>query len=112
MLFFFGIRSTTVTTAPLPDLACTYCHTPDSLLCVVVSRYLHVFWIPIFPIGKSSATVCQHCKQVLATGQMPASYRAPVQALQQQARTPLIHFALLLLFGAVVAFGLVMSMFG
>lgn len=111
MLFLFGIRSTTVATVPLPDLACAYCHTPDSLLCVVVSRYLHVFWIPILPVGKSGATVCKHCKQVLTSGQMPASYRGPVQALEQQARTPLAHFWFLALFGLMTVYGIVAGMF-
>jgi hypothetical protein len=69
-----------------------------------VSRYVHFFWIPVFPIGKTSATVCHHCKQVLSPHEMPATYRAPVQAIQSQARTPLTNFALLLLFGAGVAF--------
>ena len=112
MFFLFGTRNAVVATAPLPGLACANCHTPDSLTCTVFSRYMHLFWIPAFPIGKSSMTVCQHCKQALTVGEMPASYRAPVQAVQQQAKTPLTHFALLLLFGAVVVFGLVMSMFG
>jgi hypothetical protein len=112
MLFFYGIRASTIATEPLPGLACAHCQTPDALICTVVSRYLHLFWIPVFPIGKASATACRHCKQVLAVREMPASYRAPVQAVQQQAKTPLTHFALLLLVGAVMAFGLLMSLFG
>ncbi|MDO7845054.1 hypothetical protein Q5H92_01705 [Hymenobacter sp. M29] len=112
MLFLFGTRNATIATAPLPGLACANCHTPEALTCAVFSRYVHLFWIPAFPISKTSITVCQHCKQALTTREMPASYRAPVQAVQQQARTPLTHFALLLLFGAVVALGLVMSLFG
>lgn len=111
MLFFFGIRSTTVATVPLPDLACAYCHTPDSLRCVVVSRYLHVFWIPILPVGKSSATVCTHCKQVLSTGQMPPSYRRPVLAMEQQARVPLWCWSGLLLVGAVAGLSFLIHLF-
>lgn len=112
MFFFYGIRNTAIATAPLPGLACANCHTPEALTGIVFSRYLHLFWIPAFALGKSSVTTCYHCKQTLTTREMPANYRAPVQALQQQASTPLTHFALLLLFGAVMTFGLVMSMFG
>ncbi|GAB3670886.1 hypothetical protein GCM10027594_34800 [Hymenobacter agri] len=111
MLFFFGIRNTAIATEHLSGLACAYCHTPEALMCTVFSRYVHLFWVPAFPIGKFSATACQHCKQVLTAREMPASYRAPVQAVQQQAKTPLTHFALLLLFGAVVLLCLVISVF-
>lgn len=112
MLFFYGVRTTPVLTAPLPDLACAHCQTPNGLSCTVFSRYVHFFWIPVFPIGKDSVTECAHCKQTLLAREMPASYRAPVQAVQQQAGTPLTHFALVLLLGAFVAFGMVMSLFG
>ena len=111
MLFLFGTRSTTVATTPLTSLACAHCQTPDSLLCTVVSRYIHLFWIPVLPIGKASATVCTHCKQVLIPRQMPAYYRVPVQASQQQARTPITHFLLLAFFGAVLLISFVASLF-
>ncbi|MCI1188768.1 hypothetical protein MON38_15175 [Hymenobacter sp. DH14] len=112
MLFFLGIRRSTIATEHLSGLACAYCHTPETLTCTVFSRYVHLFWVPAFPVGKFSVTSCQHCKQVLTAREMPASYVAPVQAVQQQAKTPLTHFALLLLFGAVVLLSLLISVFG
>ena len=111
MLFFYGTRSTAIAVAPLPDLACAYCHSPESLTCTIFSRYIHLFWIPVFPIGKSSVTVCQHCKQALTQRQMPASYRGPVQAFQQQASTPVTHYMLLALLGAVFLISFVASLF-
>jgi hypothetical protein len=104
MLLFFGIGNTRVTTVPLPSLACVHCGTVDSLTSTVISRYFHLFWIPAFPIGKTSVTVCQHCKQTLTAREMPATYQAPVQAIQAQARTPLTNFALLMLIGVAIVF--------
>lgn len=111
MLFLFGTRNTDIATAPLPGLACAHCHTPEALSCTVFSRYVHLFWIPAFPIGKTSVTVCQHCKQVLTLREMPPAYQAPVRAIQQAAQTPLTHFALLILVGAVVLIGFGISFF-
>lgn len=111
MLFFFGTRSTALATTPLPDLACAHCHQPETLTCTVFSRYVHLFWIPVFPIGKSSVTVCQHCKQALTLPQMPASYRGPVQAFQQQVSTPITQYMLLVLLGVVIIISLVASLF-
>lgn len=112
MLFFYGTGNTRVTTVPLPGLACAHCGTPEALSCTVFSRYVQLFWIPVFAIGKSSVTACRHCKQVLAAREMPPAYRAPVQAVQQQARTPLTSFALPLVAGGFVALVAVMSLVG
>lgn len=96
----------------LPGLACAHCGTVGALSSTIFSRYLHLFWIPVLPIGKTSVTVCQHCQQTLREREMPAAYRAPVQALQAQARTPFSNYALLLLFGAGLALVLVGGIVG
>jgi|GEM_PF-3307295 len=112
MLFFYGTGNSRVTTAPVLGVSCQHCQTPDALTCTVFSRYFSLFWIPVFPLGKHSVTVCQHCKQVLTSPEMPPAYRAPVQACQSQARTPLTNYALLLVFGAGVAFLMVVGLIG
>ncbi|UOG73007.1 hypothetical protein MTX78_12815 [Hymenobacter tibetensis] len=109
MLFFFGTGNTRVATVPLPGLACVHCGTTDSLTSTVFSRYVHLFWIPAFPIGKTSVTVCAHCKQTLTTREMPVAYQAPVRAIQAQARTPLTNFILLMLLGAAIVFIIVVG---
>lgn len=111
MLFLFGIRNAAIATERLSGLACTNCHTPEALAGTVFSRYTHLFWIPAFPVGKFSVTACQHCKQVLTAREMPTTYRAPVQAMQQQARTPLTHFTLLALFGLFIIISLLINIF-
>lgn len=104
MLFFFGTGTTRITTVSLPTLTCVHCGTTNSLTSSVFSRYIHLFWIPAFPIGKTSITVCEHCKQTLTAREMPPAYQAPVRAIQEQARIPLTNFALLMLFGAAIVF--------
>lgn len=111
-IFFYGTGSACVATEPLPDLACANCGTRGSLVCSVFSRYLKLMFTPVFPIGKRSVTVCRHCQQTLTGNALPAAYRAPVQAVQGRARTPLRHFAGLLLVGALAAFIFAVGWFG
>lgn len=111
MLFFYGVRNAAIATAPLPGVACAHCQVAGKLSCTVFSRYVHFFWIPVFPIGKTSATACQHCKQVLTPREMPPAYQSPVRAVQQATGTPLTHFALLVLLGAVMVLGFGISLF-
>ncbi|TGE24127.1 hypothetical protein E5K00_02620 [Hymenobacter aquaticus] len=104
MLFFFGLGQTRITTSPLAGVSCAYCGTPDAVTATVFSRYFHVFWIPVIPLGKFSLTQCGHCKQVLEKKEMPAAYQAPVAALQSSARLPITNYLVLLLMGALVLF--------
>ncbi|RFP66576.1 hypothetical protein D0N36_02380 [Hymenobacter lapidiphilus] len=105
MLFFYGTGTSRLLTAPLLTTSCTHCGITGQLSATVFSRYVSLFWTPIFPFGKMSVTVCGHCQQTIAKlKQMPESHRPPVQALQQQARYPLTNFAVLILFGLTLVF--------
>lgn len=110
MIFLFGTGTSRLLTFPLPTVACTYCGTQGQLSVTVFSRYFSVFWIPVFPIGKVSVTVCEHCKQTLTSKEpLPETYRLPVQTVQQQASTPLTNFALLLLLGVGIVLVFVLA---
>ena len=104
MFFFFGTGSTVTATEALPALTCQYCQTTGSMAVSVTSRYAQVFFIPVVPLGKTSVTVCGHCRQALRTGEQPAAYLAPVAAVMARAKTPIWHFAVLGVFGALFAF--------
>ena len=111
MIFFYGTGTTRLATTPLPTVACTHCGTTGQLSATVFSRYVSLFWTPVFPIGKISVTVCGHCQQTIPKLKaMPESYRVPVQALQQQVRPPLTNYAVLLMLvlviGGIVGVGL------
>ncbi len=109
MLFLFGKRSSQLVVESLPlDIACAYCGTRGSLTGVVFADYLHFFWIPVLPLGKSCVTVCGHCKQTLSGQfQMPPAYRPAVRELEKQAKTPFWHFGVLALLVAAFAIALI-----
>jgi len=110
MFFIYGTGTTRLITTPLPTLPCAYCGTQGQLSVTVFSRYVSLFWIPVFPFGKISVTVCAHCKQTLTSKEpLPETYRLPVQTVQQHAPTAFSNFALLLLVGAGIALALVLG---
>lgn len=104
MIFIYGTGTSRLLFAPLPTLACVHCGTQGQMSVTVFSRYVSLFWIPVFPFGKISVTVCNHCKQTLMTKEpLPESYQLPVQTVQQHAPGRLTNFALplILLLGIV-----------
>ena len=64
-MIFYGTRASHLLTAPIDQTACAACGTPNALRASIFGRYAHVYWIPLFPIGKVSASECGHCRQVL-----------------------------------------------
>ncbi|WP_223652960.1 zinc-ribbon domain-containing protein [Hymenobacter psoromatis] len=103
MLFFFGIGTTTISTQRLEGLACHYCGTLGALLLTIYSRYLHLFWIPVIPLGKQSLTQCTHCQQQLREGQMPPAYRQAADQQKQRARLPISNYLVLAIMGGLLA---------
>ncbi|RSK44572.1 zinc ribbon domain-containing protein [Hymenobacter perfusus] len=113
MIFIYGTGTSRLLSAPLPTLACAHCGTQGQLSVTVFSRYASLFWIPVFPFGKISVTVCNHCKQTLTSKEpLPETYRLPVQTVQQNAPMAFSNFALPLLLMAGMVAVFLLAQFG
>lgn len=107
-MIIYGSRASHLLTQPVEG-SCPACSTPNSLRMSIFGRYAHVYWIPLFPFGKTGASECGHCHSVLQPKEMTPALRQSYLELRRQARTPIWHFAGLLLVAAVVAWGLVVN---
>jgi hypothetical protein len=74
----------------------------------VYQYYAHIFWVPIFPMGKTGATECGHCLQVVRSGNFASEVKTAYAQLLRGAKTPFWTFAGLALavVGLVAALGL------
>jgi hypothetical protein len=59
----------------------------------VYGRYGHIFWIPMFPIGKTGISVCNNCSQVLKLDAMQPQLRLAYDNLKSHAKIPVWHFS-------------------
>ena len=109
MLFFFGTGTSIINSFELTGVSCVNCGTRNSVLLTVYSRYLHLFWIPVLPLGKSSVSKCRHCQQVFEAKQMPPTYREPAQEAQQQARIPVTNYLVLAVVGVLFVSAMVVG---
>lgn len=110
MIFFFGVRSTTIFSAYVQYLTCIHCNNTDTIYIVVVSQYFHIFWIPIFPVGRKVYSVCNHCQQSFIDPQMPDDYKRALQPYKQQAKTPIWQFFGLIVIGVAIAVPLTLAL--
>jgi len=91
-MIIYGSRATTVATEVCND-ACTSCGTKNSVQITVYQRYAHIFWIPLFPIGKTGLSQCSHCKQVLKKKEFGANLRSEYDILKFKSKTPVWTFS-------------------
>lgn len=110
MLFFFGTGTSVTSSHPLTGIPCVHCGA-TSAGAAIYSRYLHLFWIPVIPLGKRSVSQCANCKNTLSEAEMPPAYRQPVSVFKEQARLPVTNYLVLCLLGVVVAFSFIASLF-
>ncbi|MBL4670246.1 MAG: zinc-ribbon domain-containing protein [Flavobacteriales bacterium] len=62
-MVIIGYRSTLIGETTLSFTTCEECGTKNSYTVFTYGRYFHVFWIPLFPIGKTYLAECSHCKK-------------------------------------------------
>ncbi|MGI9544475.1 MAG: zinc-ribbon domain-containing protein [Cyclobacteriaceae bacterium] len=103
-MIIYGSNERDILSKELPHQSCQNCQTKGSIVAQVNQRYAHVFWIPIFPVGKPVYSICSNCKQVLKKKEMDESLKREVMDAKSESRTPLYSFAGLGILVLLVAF--------
>lgn len=95
-MLFYGLRTRHKSSHPLPS-PCPHCDTEGSVELDIHQRYAHVFWIPVFPLGRLATTECAHCKEVRRAKEMHPATLVLAKDLLKEDRTPVWMFS-----GAIV----------
>lgn len=104
-MIIYGSRSSHVKSVQLDKEQCPHCGSQGTVTLSTYARYAHIFWIPIFPLGRLSLSQCQHCKQVLESKQMPSQIKAYHERNLAETRIPIWQFSGLVLLMVVVTLG-------
>lgn len=96
-MIIFGSNSSHLKSEHLQEIACPHCQNADSIDISVFGKYVHLFWIPFFPMGKVGASQCRHCRQTLKEKEMPENFKAAFKEFKSQLKTPIWHFSGLIL---------------
>ena len=90
-MLIYGTREAHLRTQNIPG-QCPYCKTKDNLQMSVYQKYVHVFWIPFFPVTRDFTTRCSHCNQVLQENEVKQYFKDSYIELKSQARIPIWTF--------------------
>lgn len=99
MIFFFGTRSTHLTSKHFEHTVCPECGQKGHIHCSIFGNYGHVFWIPIFPYTKEIVAQCMYCKRQYTPREMPPDMAKEAYELRTSARTPIWQWLGLILVG-------------
>lgn len=87
-MVIFGTRTTYIKSVESKTKTCPSCGTEDVLICSMFGKYVHIFWIPLFPIGKKGVLQCQHCKYAIEADEMPIALKKEYNDLKKATKTP------------------------
>jgi hypothetical protein len=76
---------------------CPNCGSNHSLEMEVFQKYVHFFYIPYLPAGKTGVSYCSNCHQALVDKDMPANLKEAYQQLKAKTKIPIWMFSGLVL---------------
>ena len=85
-MIIYGWNAKNIKQAPLENYECPQCQQKQSVL-VIFAKYVHIFWIPVFPFKKSAVIVCNNCKK--ETEEKAISLGAGVSVAQLKSAVPI-----------------------
>ncbi|MFT3935874.1 MAG: hypothetical protein QM726_19755 [Chitinophagaceae bacterium] len=86
---------------------CPNCNATASIEMHIFQKYAHVFWIPMFPIGKTGVSQCNTCMQVLKPKQMQPSLRESYDNLKAQTKIPIWTFSGIAVIAVLITLGVI-----
>jgi hypothetical protein len=92
-MIFYGSKATAIGGETLYEVACPHCGTKGETEAVVYARYAHVYWIPIFSMGKKAACECKHCLRTFVEGKDARALQPAFNELKARAKVPIWHWA-------------------
>jgi hypothetical protein len=101
-MIIYGTKAVKVKSENLFNVKCPSCGQSSSTEMYVFSKHFHLFWLPMFPIGKTGVAQCEHCKKVTAKKEMNGEMLEKYNELKSQTKPKIWQFAGLLLLAILI----------
>ncbi|RAV97895.1 zinc-ribbon domain-containing protein [Pseudochryseolinea flava] len=108
-MIIYGKRASHLKSVVIPNVACPNCKAENTIVLGTFSQYVHIFWIPVFSIGRTGISQCSNCKQSFEGSQLPLDFRAAYNNLLKETRIPIFHFIGAALIGTAILYGMYSS---
>jgi hypothetical protein len=102
-MIVYGWNAKNIRQAPLENYECTQCQQKQSVI-VIFAKYVHLFWIPVFPYKKTAIIVCTHCKHETEEKAITLGTKDAIQQLKSAVPIPKYLFSGLALITLAIAY--------
>ncbi|MFS4469065.1 zinc-ribbon domain-containing protein [Maribacter sp. 2210JD10-5] len=103
-MIVYGTRSTHLKSASLPNVRCTNCESQHKMTVSVYGRHVHIFWIPLFPVGKTAIFECQHCHKGFKKSELGNDAQLAYSNFKGSVKTPIWKFSGLAIIALLIVF--------
>ncbi len=107
-MIVYGTNSKDLGTRKIQGAKCSNCET-NEVYVNAISKYAHIFWIPIFPYSKKYFSVCKNCEQVLEKKEMPQQLKDKLEIEKHHFKTPFYLFSGLIIIALLIGYGVYAS---
>ena len=103
-MIFYGTNSSNLNSGTLQNVKCPHCENVTNFNYDVYGKYAYVYWIPFFPLGKTSVAECSHCKATYEINKdVPEIKKAFDRKMEvNPVKTPVKHFSFAFILGLIV----------
>ena len=92
-MIIYGSKPAHLKTVELTSATCPNCNTQGSLALSAYSKHAHIYWIPLFPVGKLGVCECERCDYVVDQTEMPENISWAYNNLKGETKTPIWQFS-------------------
>ena len=106
-MIIYGSKASNLKNGEIRNVTCPNCETETSMKYSNYRKYGHVYWIPLFPMSKTTLTECNHCKRTFEFFELPQPIQNKIlkQNEMHPVKTPLWMFSGLFIVAGLVSFG-------
>lgn len=104
-MYIIGHKSISLAKEMVPE-KCPNCGSMHSIEMNVFQKYVHLFYIPYLPAGKTGISQCSQCNQVLTDKEMPAYLQTAYGQLKAKTKIPIWMFSGLALMMLLIVYQL------
>ncbi len=108
-MLIYGTKPVNLQSKNSKNTICPNCQTESSITYHIYRKHVHIFWIPLFPLGKKGYSECSHCKNVLETKEMPRNMQMELEIVKNETRGPIWQFAGLGILAVLIVWGTLAS---
>jgi hypothetical protein len=104
-MIIFGSRSSHLESSRLPSATCPNCQEKGTLTASIFSRHVHVFWIPVFPAGRTGIFECKNCHKGFRKKELGEDGKLEYKNFNGHVKTPVWKYSGLGLIAILIGFG-------